>query len=482
MKKKMLMPLLCLLLLILLLGVYFILKNNKKEEGESTESAETIAVNELDASQVASVSFLVEGEEKKFVRQEETWQLEGDGSFPLDESKINTVVNRSCGLTAERRLDDVEDLSEYGLQDPSNCITLVTSDGTERRIYVGDKNKATGNTYIYMDDQKTLVYIVSVDYASVIPEHLMDMALGEEYPTITSTNISQIEIKKNDNNITLKSNSDKTNWTVAGNDEKEYTADSQIVSTLQSTITGLQFKSLVDYSGQNPGKYGLGEPSASICVKYSETAEDSGDDSSASSESTSATKEDSDTTVEKELILLIGDKDDTGDYYVQLDGSNEVHTMSSDSIDEILGKDHSDYWSLAVGSVPVADISGITVEYQGVTSEIVRNSVENEDEEGNKTTAVTYTCKEQEIDKTQFETFYNKLIAMTAQSKEESLPTAQDTFMKVTFHTESGDKVVSYTSYDENFYLARDVEGRMGLVGKTNVKEMFDSYEKLDLK
>lgn len=485
MRKKMIILLLCLGLLVILLGTYVVLKNNNKEISETAESTETIQVTKLESADITAVSLLIGGEEKKFSRQEEEWKLEGDENFPLDETKINTIVNKCSALTAQRKLEDVEDLSEYGLEQPSNCVTISVSDGTETKIYVGDKNTTTGNTYLYLNNQKKVVYIVSVDFTSVVPASLMGMAVGEDFPTITSTNIEQIIIQNRDNDISIKKNTDSGEWSVSGDGGAEYTAESQTVSTLQSTITGLQFKDFVDYSGENMGIYGLDHPAATIKVKYTETEEQTsdsdGEDPAGTSQTEGSEEESGTTTVEKELILYVGGKDETGDYYVKVEGSSEVHTMSSDSIDEILGKTAEEYWSLVIGSVPVDSITGLSVTYQGVTNEILRDSAKSQEDDGSETTTVTYSCNGQEIDKTTFETFYNKLIAVTAQSKEEGLSSTEKPAMKAVFHTEQGDKVITFTPYDENFYLAQDIEGRFGLVGKTNVKELFSAYEALQL-
>ena len=121
------------------------------------------------------------------------------------------------------------------------------------------------------------------------------------------------------------------------------------------------------------------------------------------------------------------------------------------------------------------------MEYQNNKREIEKISTDTTDKDGNTKTETSYQCNEKVIDTTNFDIFYNKMTNMEAQSKDSTLKSGEKPEMFITFHTEKGNKSISYTPYDENFYLVKDLEGRPGLVSKTTVKEFIAAYEALNL-
>ena len=76
--------------------------------------------------------------------------------------------------------------------------------------------------------------------------------------------------------------------------------------------------------------------------------------------------DDEETKIEnKEILLKIGNKEDNN-YYVCVDGSREIYTMSNDSLENLLGKTVSDYWNLKVNYYSITDLKSMSVEHGGV--------------------------------------------------------------------------------------------------------------------
>lgn len=486
-KKKWLMPLLCLAVLLLLLSVYFVMKNQNSKPKAQDEQTDKVKVTDIESGDITSVEFEIEGENVSFTKNGDSWTMDEDTELPLDGTKITSLVNGFSSLTAGRKLNHISDLKEYGLEEPQNYVTLTQKDGSVTTVNIGDKNSTTSNTYVYLNDDKNTVFTVSKDLAALIPDKKMGLVKGEEFPTITGSNITDIDIEKGENKITLDLDSEEGKWYVTDGQTQRYSASSDSISTLESGITGLSFADLVDYKGENLEKYGLQKPSAVIWVEYTETTQSKGnssdgeDSDAASNSSVTSSESSEETTVTKNMILNIGNKNEEGRYYVNLNGSNEVHTVSADSIDSILEKNAIDYWNMGITTITKDQITGLTVEYKNNKKEIEKISTENTDEEGNAKTETTYQCDGKELDTTKFDTFYNKMTNMEAQSKDPTLTSTEKPEMIITFHTEKGDKSITYSSYDENFYLIKDLEGRLGLASKTTVKEFIAAYESLDL-
>lgn len=104
----------------------------------------------------------------------------------------------------------------------------------------------------------------------------------------------------------------------------------------------------------------------------------------------------------------------------------------------------------------------------------------SEDDEGNETETVTYKLDGKETETTDFTTFYNKLINITAQKRiTEAFEPENEAEMSLIFTEEDGDTLeVEYYSYDTNYYAAV-VENKVYLVNKMNVKELFTALDTL---
>ena len=121
-KRKWIMPVCLLLVFLLLLGLYFILKrkNASEEEAESSK----IQVLSVESGKVEKFSFQTEDESASFSKKDDEWKNDDDKKFPVDQDALETLLESITSLEAERKLENVDGLSEYGLEDPADTITV----------------------------------------------------------------------------------------------------------------------------------------------------------------------------------------------------------------------------------------------------------------------------------------------------------------------------------------------------------------------
>ncbi len=81
--------------------------------------------------------------------------------FPVDQDKFDTLVSSLNSIKAERTLENVEDASEYELDQPENTITVTTEDGETTVIQLGMENDSTSQEYIDLNKDSSTVYVVS---------------------------------------------------------------------------------------------------------------------------------------------------------------------------------------------------------------------------------------------------------------------------------------------------------------------------------
>ena len=636
MKKKSVNLITAVGVLVVLSGAYVGVKAYvAKQEAADTESAEeeNPEIISIASADVKSIKFVIDKKEVTFEKDGDSWVKSDETGFPVDQDKIDTLVSSLNSIKAERTLENVEDASEYELDQPDNTITVTTEDGETTVIQLGMENDSTSQEYIDLNKDSSTVYVVSNSTFSSFEGTLYDFAKSGVFPTVDSSTVSKISVDGKDSSYVVEK--DENNfWNITGDGETEK-ADSAKATSLASTLSSVAYASYVNYNCAEDelSQYGLDKPYAEITVDYQEKVEKessddeneaengdeegseaSGDENQADENADSETDgsesldedadsetngsessdedvdvadtedseavenentdetaddnveaEDTDVTesddeagvettdtesaessedsepetemVDRELVIQVGDQSSDGGRYVRVNDSNEIYTISEDSLDTFLGKTNADFWDLTVSYLSANNLDTLDVNYGGEdyivnvsreTSEdenVETSNNETEDEdttdstssdvadgndvEGNaaddntssgdltgedtentddssstasttSSTSVTlsYTLNGKNLDSTTFTTFYNKLINMTAQKRlTDEFKSNTDPEMTVKFTDIDGNEMeVEYYSYDTNYYAAV-INKKVYLVNKMTVKELFQAFE-----
>ena len=205
-------------------------------------------------------------------------------------------------------------------------------------------------------------------------------------------------------------------------------------------------------------------------------SESSGTDASDDSSSSEDTKT---TTVDKQLVIYVGDEASDGSRYVTVDNKH-IYTMSADTLSAVIDKAPSDLWSLIVNYLPVKNLDQLQVTYGGATNTVNVSRETSKDDDGNDKETTTYQLDGKEIESTTFTTFYNKLINMAGQKRltDAYTPAADPEMTAVFTDSDKNQTTVTFYTYDTNYYAAV-VGNKVFLVNKMTVKEMFNAYETL---
>lgn len=461
-------------------GVKTYVSHQEQKELEA-ESEENTSVFTASADDIKSLDFMVDDTETTFEKKDDSWVKKDDTDFPVNQSTLDSAASSVTSVESDRVLEDVDDLAEYGLDSPANTIKIVTKsededgDDTTTTLYVGDENSSTSQYYVRKDDEKT-VYLVDSSCVEPFTKTLYDYAQMEDFPAISSTDtITKISVD-GDNSYELKKDADTSVWSVNANGEEDK-ADSATVSSLVSSFGSMAYNSMADYKCEDKSKYGLDKPYSTITVDYQEEAETS-DDNAETSDSETPDSAETTEMVDKQLTILVGNEADDSNRYVMVNDSNEVYTMSEETLSALTDKTEEDFWDMTVSYVSVNSLASLKVNYQGTDYKVNASRETSTDEDGNDTETVTYKLDGADLDETTFTTFYNKLINMAAQKRlTEKYDPDGDAELTVTFTEEDGDTLeVSYYSYDTNYYAAV-VDNKVYLVNKMNVKELFTAFE-----
>ncbi len=596
MKKKSVNLITAVGVLVVLSGAYVGVKAYvAKLEAADTESAEeeNPEIISIASADVKSIKFVIDKKEVTFEKDGDSWVKSDETAFPVDQDKIDTLVSSLSSIKAERTLENVEDASEYELDQPENTITVTTEDGETTVIQLGMENDSTSQEYIDLNKDSSTVYVVSNSTFSSFEGTLYDFAKSGVFPTVDSSTVSKISVDGKDSSYVVEK--DENNfWNITGDGETEK-ADSAKATSLASALSSMAYSSYVNYNCAEDelSQYGLDKPYAEIAVDYQEEVEkestddeneaengaeevseasedenqgdetaDSETDGSESldeevdvadtedsevveNENTDETADDNveaeseaeTEMVDRELVIQVGDQSSDGGRYVRVNDSNEIYTISEDSLDTFLGKTNADFWDLTVSYLSVNNLDTLDVNYGG-EDYIVNVSRETSDDENVETSddetenedttdsissdaadgsndveesatdntssgdstdedtentddssstastinsasvTLSYTLNGKDLDSTTFTTFYNKLINMTAQKRlTDEFKSNADPEMTVKFtDIDDNEMEVKYYSYDTNYYAAV-INKKVYLVNKMTVKELFQAFE-----
>ena len=516
MKKKQIISLIAMLVVVLALGGgYAAIKgvNDKKEEAakeEEEQESETTNVYTINKDDVIGINITNASGNLDIVYKDAAW-VSSQGDVPMDSEKVTAMLDAVSSFDAIKVIAENEsDLSQYGLDNPSLSYTITTKDGMTYKASFGIVMPTNSNAYYALLDGADKVYTVSANYFEPFNTSLVDMTEIVDEITVNPEYITSYELNKKDGTEFMAKHFDKDE-TVASSYytwriESPYDnvlADTDSFKDVLNVFDGFKFNSCVAYQTEDLSQYGLDKPYATVTVDYTEEVEsedssDSSDDAEAEdSESSTAdaisadSSDESDTsdtdssdekkteTVEKQLVLYVGDETDSDSRYVTTD-NKEVYTMSNDTLNAVIDKEASDLWSLIVSYLSVNNLDQLQVTYNGETNTVNVSRETSTDNDGNDKETVTYKLNGEELDdsKSVFTIFYNKLTNMAAQKRltEEYTPST-DPEMTATFtDTDGKEMTVSYYAYDTNYYAAV-VDSKVFLVNKMNVKEMFSAYQ-----
>ena len=480
-------------------GVYVGLNTyvSKEEKAESSSEEESkTEVFSVKTDDIKSLEFIVDKKVVTFEKKDDSWVKKDETAFPVNQTTLDSAASAIETVEADRVLEDVENLAEYGLDSPSNTVIVDTADGTTK-LNIGDENTSTNQYYISRDDDDSTVYVVAADTVSPFMNSLYDYAQGEDFPTIDSSTVKKVQVSEDKDSYVLEENSDGATWDVSGDgsSDKE-SADTTAAGNVTSGLGSFAFDQFVNYNAEDLSQYGLDKPYATITVDYQEEVEDdstdsteSGENDSTASESdsensdttdTDSSSEDADsktTTVDKQLVIYVGDEAGDGSRYVTVD-NKQIYTMSTDTLSAVIDKTPSDLWSLIVNYLSVKNLDQIQVTYGETTNTVNVSRETSTDDDGNEKETTTYQLDGEEIESTTFTTFYNKLINMAGQKRltEAYTPAADPEMTAVFTDSDKNQTTVTFYTYDTNYYAAV-VGDKVFLVNKMTVKEMFNAYE-----
>ena len=98
-------------------------------------------------------------------KTDDTWSCNADPTVQIDADKMKTMLSSLGSMTADSTVENPEDVSEYGIDQPTQQVTLNFSDGSEKTLTFGTENEIVGGTYVQVSGDDN-VYLVGSSYVN----------------------------------------------------------------------------------------------------------------------------------------------------------------------------------------------------------------------------------------------------------------------------------------------------------------------------
>ena len=348
-------------------GIVWINQNNEEkaaEQSKAEKEANTFYLSQMEEPVSISYTNSYGTFAFSYDTENETWSYDSDEHFPVTQSYLTSISSDLKSFTAERKLEEVQDdLSVYGLDNPSCTITAKGSDDAEVTIQIGSLNSYNSDYYAKVEGSDD-IYTIASSYVSDISNDISTLQEKESFPTITSTSITDVQLSKDGITLdmekevtqepateeaetesesseleskvseeeTTKAVSDSTEeglteeestvemvdvtrWVFTQDNKTQRVDESDDIHDLLVNMVGLTFNDCADYYADEEEKesYGLTDNAAVLTITYQSGEE------------------------ETTLKLTIGaTTEDDAYYYVSMDDSDQVNTVSKESLDAVL--------------------------------------------------------------------------------------------------------------------------------------------------
>lgn len=340
-----------------------------EERQEQIKNSEEVIL-ELGNDSVKGLSWEYGSDAFSF-RKEEAWLYEEDEAFPVDEEKINGLLEPFEDFGVSFVIEGVEDYGQYGLDDPVCTIRLET-EGESYEILLGSYSEMDSERYVSIGDGN--VYLVKEDPLEQFDVELRDLIRHDKKPSFEK--IAAIRFDGTENySITYEEDGGNTyradDVYFTERDGETKPLDTSLVDDYLGGVESLGLTKYVTYNAtkEELASYGLDSPELTVTVDYSYANEDEEDVSDTFVLHVSRDPEERNTAGAEE-----NDEEDFGEEdseeelitaYARVGDSQIVYQISGDEYENLMSASYDDLRHQEVLSADFTDIAQIDISLEG---------------------------------------------------------------------------------------------------------------------
>jgi hypothetical protein len=445
----------------LLGGVYYFVNKNKGSSGNAanTSTSTDIKLTDYISDNIESVTIKDKEGIMVIAKKGTDWIATTPANFNGDSSKLSNIVVSAASVSAQKIIaDKVDNLSQYGLSDPS-VVTIKAKNAAAIVLNIGSATPTKDNYYVMVEGNIKLYMVSSYTVEQLLAKR--NDLRNKTLFTFKSTDLIDFGMDRKGQSVFTSRKAADNNWNmltpIQGN------VNSSAVSPMLDAIANTTVSEYVEDNPADLGKYGLANPSYAFEF------------------STSSGK----------FKLLLGDEKTKGSLiYAKLDGKNEVFTID-ESAYTFLDKPLKEIVDVFAYLVNIDQVNKLELTMDGQTTtmgiEIFKDASGKSDTDKDK---FTVNGKEaigkDKNDKQPFRTFYESLIGISLDDVNSTAVPSGTPEITIKYYLKSapGTMTVDFVPKDSNYYyvvrngkyagiVVRKDRGDMGVAG------MRDAYKAL---
>ena len=431
-------------------------------------------VREIDPESVDSLSWAYDGTTLSFHKNEDgTWLYDTDEAFPVDPEKIQALLEQFQAFSAAFTIENAEDLSQYGLDNPTCTITLTAGDDS----YTIDLGSySTMDEQRYVSDGDGNVYLAVSDPLEEYDATLSDMILQDKTPGVSK--VSSLSFSgASDYSIFYEEDSaftycaDDVYFTEQNGETLPL--DTSRVKSYLSTINRLDLTDYVTYhvTDEELASYGLDNPELTITEVYTGEKEDGEEEEQTfvlhvSRDPKELAKEadsDSDDSEEED------EEDITA--YARVGESQMVYQISGSSYKALMAASYDDLRHTDLLSMDFADVTQIDISLDGSDYTLTSETKKKEQ---------TWSYQDEKMD---FADLQDALEALTADSFTDETTDNQEE-ISLTLHLDNEnfpEVTLSLYRYDGSHCLALLNGKPVALVARSEAVDIIEAVHAIVL-
>jgi len=403
-----------------------------------------------------------------------TWLCDEDEAFPVDEEKIQELLEPFESFGVSFIIEDVKDYGMYGLDDPVCTIRLETEDQSYE-ITLGNFSNMDSERYVSIGDGN--VYLAKNDPLDQFDAVLRDMIDHDE--PLSYEQVSQIEFTGSEAySIFYKEDSTDTycedDVYFTTKNGKDLPLDTGRIGTYLKNLTQLDLTNYVTYNAteEELRSYGLDTPELTITVDY--TTEDEKGKEISDTFILSVSRDPEELAAAKEAGENDEEDDEEITAYARVGESQIVYKISKYYYNNLMAASYNDLRHREVLTADFADVYQVDITLEG--SEYIMTA-DGKDKDR------VWKYQEEELDIADFQDALEDLRADSTDSFTSEKPTGKKEIRLVVYlNNETYPKVeIDLYRYDGSDCLAV-VDGQsFALVDRSDVVEVIETVNAIVL-
>lgn len=462
-------------LVVVCAGTYGVLQYEERKE-QISNSEEVVL--EISGDDVTGLSWEYNSETLSF-HKGDTWTYDDDEAFPVNEDKINELLDVFREFGVSFVIEDVEDYGQYGLDDPVCTIHIETADETYE-IQLGDYSTMDSERYVSIGDGN--VYLVQEDPLDSFDAVLRDMIRNDETPSFGSAQVAQIQFSGSEE-YQISYEEDSTDTYCADDvyfterDGEICPLDTSNVDSYLSTISNLDLTDYVTYNAteEELASYGLDDPDLTVTVQYTPEDDEDTEENEAVEQTfvLNISRDPEEAAAAENESEESSDTEETEDVtaYVRVGDSQIVYQLTTDQYNSLTAASYNDLRHQEIVTADFDDIRQIDI-----SLEDQEYTIAVKEEDGDK----TYSYGEEEVDISDFQ---SALEALTADSFTEEEPSDKEE-IGLTLHLDNEnypEVTVDLYRYDGTYCLAVVDGTPVSLVERSYVVDLIEAVNAIVL-